>query len=103
MAGGSSELKRQLRCTKRMRFGPTLSRRQGGPILQTYGEGNGPGRVDDDSVVRSVLGDGEDGLWWCSGFEEQHYSFALLPSSSSFGQLLWTSMNRACAMAIFVR
>jgi hypothetical protein len=71
--------------------------------LQTYGEGNGRGRAGDGGAVWSVLGDGEDGHLRCSGFEEQLYNFALLPSSSSLGQLLQTSMNRACAAAIFVR
>jgi hypothetical protein len=86
-----------------MRFDPTRSRRQGEPILQTYGEGNSRGKVGDGGAVRSVLGDGEEGLQRCSGFEEQLYSFTLLPSSSSLGQLLRTLMNRACAVAIFVR
>jgi hypothetical protein len=36
-----------------MRFDPTQSRRQGEPVLQTYSEGNGRGRV----------GDGEVSLW----------------------------------------
>jgi hypothetical protein len=53
-------------------------------------------------VVRLALGDGEGGLRRCSGFEEKLYSFALLPSSSSLGQLPWTSMNRVRAAAIFV-
>jgi hypothetical protein len=78
-----------------IRFDPTRSRRQGEPVLQTYGEGNGRGRAGDGGAVRSALGDGEDGLRRCSGFEEQLYSFALLASSSSLGQLLRTSMNRA--------
>jgi hypothetical protein len=64
------------------------SRRKGEPILQTYGEGNGRGRAGDCGAVWSMLGDGEGGLRRCSGFEEQLYSFALLPSSSSLGQLL---------------
>jgi hypothetical protein len=86
-----------------MRFDPTRSRRQGEPVLQTYGEGNGRGRAGDGGAVRSALGDGEDGLRRCSGFEEQLHSFTLLPSSSSLGQLLQTSMNQAHAVAIFVR
>jgi hypothetical protein len=79
------------------------SRRQGEPILQTYSEGNGRGRAGDGGTVQLALGDGEDGLRRCSSFEEQLYSFALLPSSSSLGQLLRTSMNRAHTAAIFVR
>jgi hypothetical protein len=59
--------------------------------------------VGDGGTIRSVLGDGEGVLWRCSSFENQRYSFTLLLSSSSFGQLLQTSMNRACAVAIFVR
>jgi hypothetical protein len=78
------------------------SRRQGAPILQTYDEGNSRGRAGDGITVWSVFGDSEDGLHRCSGFEEQLYSFTLLPSSSSLGQLLRTSMNRARAAAIFV-
>jgi hypothetical protein len=86
-----------------MRFDPMRSRRQGEPVLQTYGEGNGRGRAGDGGAVRSTLGDGEDSLRWCSSFEEQLYSFALLSSSSSLGHLLRTSMNRARAVAIFLR
>jgi hypothetical protein len=86
-----------------MRFDPMQSRTQGEPILQTYGKRNGRGGAGDGGIVRSVLGDSEDGLQRCSSFKEQLYSFALLPSSSSLGQLPQTSMNRACAAAIFVR
>jgi hypothetical protein len=86
-----------------MRFDPTQSRRQGKLVLQTYSEGNDRGRAGDGGAVRSALGDGEDGLWWCSGFEEELYSFTLLPSCSSLVQLLRMSMNRARAAAIFVR
>jgi hypothetical protein len=71
---------------------PTRSRRQREPILQTYDEGNCRGRAGDGGAVRSVLGDGEDGLWWCSHFEERLYNFVLLPSSSSLGQLPQTLM-----------
>jgi hypothetical protein len=85
-----------------MMFHPTRSRRQGEPILQTYGEGSGRGRAGDGGTVWSVLGDSEDGLRRCSGFEEQLYNFALLLSSSSLGQLLRMSMNRARVAAIFV-
>jgi hypothetical protein len=85
-----------------MRFDPTQSRGQGEPVLQTYGEGNDRWRAGGGGAVRSALGDGEGGLWLCSGFEKQLYNFALLPSSSSLGQLLWTSMNRARAAAIFM-
>jgi hypothetical protein len=70
--------------------------------MQTYSEGNGRGRAGDGGKVRSVLGDGEDSLRRCSDCEEQLYSFALLPSSSSLGQLLRMSINRAYAAAIFV-
>jgi hypothetical protein len=86
-----------------MRFDTTRSKRQGEPILQAYGKENGRGRAGDGGTVRSTLGDGEDGLRRCSGFEKQLYSFALLPSSSSLGQLLRTSMNQAWAVAIFMR
>jgi hypothetical protein len=79
------------------------SRRQGEPVLQTYGEGNGRGRAGNGGAVRSTLGDGEDSLRRCFGFEDQLYSFALLLSSSSLGQLLRMSMNRARAVAIFMR
>jgi hypothetical protein len=79
------------------------SRRQGEPILQIYDEGNGRGRAGDGGMVRSVLGDGEEGLRQCSDFEEQLYIFAFLPSSSSLGQLLRTLMNQARVVAIFVR
>jgi hypothetical protein len=41
------------------RYDPTRSRRQGEPVLQTYDEGNGRGRVRDGGAVRSVLGGGE--------------------------------------------
>jgi hypothetical protein len=85
-----------------MRFDPTRFRRQGEPVLQTYGAGNGRGRADDGGAVQLAFGDGEDGLRRCSGFEEQPYGFALLPSSSSLGQLLRTSMNQARAAAIFM-
>jgi hypothetical protein len=78
------------------------SRRQGEPILQTYGEGNSQGRAGNGGAVRSALGDGEDGRLRSSDFEEQLYSFALLSSTSSLGQLLWTSMNRAREAAIFM-
>jgi hypothetical protein len=78
------------------------SRRQGEPVLQTYSEGNGRGRAVHSDVVRSALGDGEGSLRRCSGFEEQLYSFALLPSSSSLDQLLRASMNLTCAAAIFM-
>jgi hypothetical protein len=44
------------------RFDPTQSRRQGEPVLQTYGEGNSRGRVGDGGAVRSTHGDGEGGL-----------------------------------------
>jgi hypothetical protein len=71
--------------------------------LETYGEGNSRGRAGDGGAVRSTLGNVEDGLRRCSGFEEQLYNFALLPSSSSLGQLLWTSMNRAHEATIFMR
>jgi hypothetical protein len=70
--------------------------------LKTYGKGNGRGGVGDGGAVQLTLGDGEDGLQRCSGFEEQLYRFTLLPSSSSLGQLLQTSMNRARAVAIFM-
>jgi hypothetical protein len=86
-----------------IRFDPTRSRRQGEPVLQTYGEGNDRGRAGNGGTVRSVLGDDEDNLRQCSDIEEQLYSSALLPSRSSLGQLLQTSMNRAQAAAIFVR
>jgi hypothetical protein len=86
-----------------MRFDPTWSRRQGEPVLQTYDEGNDRGRAGHGDAVWSALSDGEDSLRWCSGFEEQLYSFALLPSSSSLGQLPRMSMNRARVVAIFVR
>jgi hypothetical protein len=67
--------------------------------VQTYSEGNGRGRAGDGGTVRSVLAT----VRMASGFEEQLYSFTLLPSSSSLGQLLQTSMNQARAAAIFVR
>jgi hypothetical protein len=102
MVAGLGKLKLMLRCKNVMRFHPTRSRRQGEPVLQTYGEGNGRGRAGDGGVVRLALGDGEGGLRRCSGFEEKLYSFALLPSSSSLGQLPRTSMNRVRAAAIFV-
>jgi hypothetical protein len=51
--------------------------------LQSYDKGNGRGIAGDGAVVRSALGNSEDDLQWCSGFEKQLYSFALLPSSSS--------------------
>jgi hypothetical protein len=86
-----------------MRFDPTRSGRQGKPVLQTYGEGNGRGRASNDGAVWSVLGDDEGGHRWCSDFEEQLYSFTLFPSSSTLGQLIRTSMNQARAVAIFVR
>jgi hypothetical protein len=38
-----------------MRFDPTRSRRQGEPVLQTYGEGNDRGRAGDDGAIQSVL------------------------------------------------
>jgi hypothetical protein len=101
MVAGLGELKLELLCMKR--DDPTRYRRQGEPILQTYSEGNGRGRAGYGGAVQSMLGDGADGLQQCSVFEEQLYSFALLPSSSSLGQLLWTSMNRARVVAIFVR
>jgi hypothetical protein len=53
-----------------MRFDPTQSRRQGEPVLQTCDEGNDQGRAGDGDAIRSTLGDDEDGLWRCSGFEE---------------------------------
>jgi hypothetical protein len=59
-----------------MKFNSMGSRRQRELVLQTYSEGNGRGRAGDGDVVRSVLGDGEDGLWWCFGFEEQLYNFS---------------------------
>jgi hypothetical protein len=68
-----------------MRFDPTRSRRQGEPVLQTYGEGNGQGRAGDDSVVQSVLGDGEDGLRWCSGFKGVCWSFLVRPIAPNGG------------------
>jgi hypothetical protein len=49
--------------------------------LQTYDEGNSRGSAGDGGAVRSVLGDGEDGLRRCSSFEEQLYSFALFAQS----------------------
>jgi hypothetical protein len=42
-----------------VRFDPTRSTRQGKPVLQTYGEGNGRWRVGDGGAIWSVLGDGE--------------------------------------------
>jgi hypothetical protein len=71
--------------------------------LQSYDKGNGRGIAGDGAVVRSALGNSEDDLQWCSGFEEQLYSFALLPSSSSLSQLLQMSMNQARAAVIFMR
>jgi hypothetical protein len=59
-----------------MRFNSMGSRRQRELVLQTYSEGNGRGRAGDGDDVRSVLGDGEDGLWWCFVFEEQLYNFS---------------------------
>jgi hypothetical protein len=53
-----------------MKFDPTRYRRRGEPVLQTYSDGNDRGRAGDDDVVQSALGDGEDGLQRCSGFEE---------------------------------
>jgi hypothetical protein len=57
IAGGSGELKCQLQCTKCDEVWP-------------YIEGNSRGKVGDGGAVRLVLGDGEEGLQRCSGFEE---------------------------------
>jgi hypothetical protein len=82
-----------------MRFEPTRSRRQGEPILQTYGEENGRGRAGDGGVVWSVLGDGEDSLRRCSGFKGVLRSFLVLPSSFLSSQLLQTMAENSNLVA----
>jgi hypothetical protein len=45
------------------RFSPMQSRRQGVSVLLTYGGGNGPRVAGGGNTLRSMVGDGEGGLW----------------------------------------
>jgi hypothetical protein len=72
---------------------PTQSRRHKGSILLTCDGRNGPQEVVDGEAARSAVGDGEDGLRWCSIFKGVRRSFLELPCSFLSGQFLQTAVE----------
>jgi hypothetical protein len=88
-----------------IRFDPTRSRRQGDPALQTYGEGNGRGRAGDGGTVRSALGDGEDSLQQCSGFESSSTALPCSPQAPPWVNCLgrrWIELVRRLSLCAWV-
>jgi hypothetical protein len=74
-------------------FAPTGSQRRGERDHDSLNRRRAETEPGYGEAARSVLGDGEGGLWWRFGSKDVRQGFLELPSSFSTDQLLWTAEN----------